>query len=108
MKLIAILTDALAFPPCQTVISRVVVWEGRRALRVELEHGLGPEAMCQKPTFVIPSSALSDCIVEVDILARRSRGAQRAAKASAGIAYRINGSARAFEAVYLRVLNGRQ
>ena len=70
---------------------------GRQALRVELEHGLGPEAMFQKPTFVITSAALSDGIVEVDILDRRSRGAQPAAKASAGIAYKIDGSARAYE-----------
>ena len=107
MERIAILTDVLAFAPCQRVISRAVVEQGRQALRVELQHGLGPEAMFQKPTFVITSTALSDGIVEVDILARRSRGALPASQASAGIAFRINGSARAFEAVYLCPVNGR-
>lgn len=107
MERIAILTDAFVFAPCQRVILRAVVAQGRQALRVELQHGLGPEAMFQKPTFVITSTALSDGIVEVDILTRRSRGALPASQASAGVAYRINGSARAFEAVYLCPVNGR-
>ena len=104
---IAILTDVLAFAPCQRIISCVVVWEGRQALRVALEHGLGPEAMFQKPTFVITSAARSDGIVEVDIMAWRSRGALPVAKASPGIAHKIDGSAGAYETVYMCLLNGR-
>lgn len=106
MERLAILTDVLAFAPCQRVISRAVVEQGRQALRVELEHGLGPDAMFEKPTFVITSTMMTDGIVEVDILARRSRRALPAAKVSAGIAYRINSSSRAFEAVYLCPMNG--
>ena len=106
MERIAVRTDVLAFAHCQHVISRVVVEQGRQALRVELAPGLGPEAVFQKPTFVITSAHLTDGIIEADVLARRSRNALPVSKASAGLAYRITGSGQVFEAVYLRPMNG--
>lgn len=106
MERIAIRTDVLAFAHCQHVISRAVVEQGRQALRVELAPGLGPEAVFQKPTFVITSAHLIDGIIEAGILARRSRNALPVSKASAGLACRITGSGQVFEAVYLRPMNG--
>jgi len=62
--------------------------------------------MFDKPTFVIAPATLTNGVVEVGILARLTPDAPPISWAFAGVAYRINAEATAFEAVYLRALNG--
>ena len=87
--------------------------DGRDALRVSLAdevvaHGTPDVDYIDAPTFVrIPHPFVTGTI-EVDILARLLPGAPDYARAFAGIAYRINGSADRFESVYVRPMNGRK
>lgn len=100
-------TDSLATAPRNRVTARSVVIQGRQALRVVLEPGLGSAEMIDKPTFVIVPVTLANGVIEVDILSRLVPDAPPIARGFAGIACRINPEASAFEAVYLRPLNGR-
>lgn len=100
-------TASLAMAPRNRVTSRTAVLHGRQALRVVLEPGLGPDEMIDKPTFVIVPVTLANGVIDVDILSRLVPDAPPISRGFAGLAYRINHDASAFEAVYLRPLNGR-
>lgn len=82
----------------------------RRALKVQLtdeaSNGRPGIDFIDMPTFAILPSSLRNGTISVGILGRLTRTAPDYARAFAGIAYRIVNDGDAFEAVYIRPLNG--
>jgi len=86
---------------------------GRPALRVALTDAVARDGQpgvdyVDQPTFVQIPADFRDGTLDVDILSRLTAAAPPDARAFAGLAYRITGDGDAFEAVYLRPLNGRK
>lgn len=80
---------------------------GRRALRVELDDrvtfgGRPGVDFVDQPTFVLLPVLLTDGLIEVDVLARLNGKGPDDARGFAGLAFHIQDSGDAFEAVYLR------
>ncbi len=94
-----------------SVTARPTEADGRRALRVELTdevtfHGSPGVDYVDQPTFVVLPVQFTTGAIEVDVLSRLNGKGPADARAFAGLAYRIDGSATSFESVYLRPLNG--
>ncbi len=85
---------------------------GHHALRVALtetaRRGRPGIDYVDQPTFVRIPAEFRDGTLQVDVLSRLTADAPADARAFAGLAYRVTGDVDAFEAVYLRPLNGRK
>lgn len=88
------------------------VIDGREAIRVELLEPISRDGVpdvdyVDMPTFLELPLAFEDGTISVDIRARLNGYWPEGARGFAGLAFRIQPDATAFESVYLRPTNGR-
>jgi hypothetical protein len=85
-------------------------WKARRALAVELtddEQARVLKSGGNGPTYAIVKHEFSDGIIEVDLAAELTGKGAAGARGFVGIAFHIEPAAEFYEAVYLRMTNGR-
>lgn len=107
------LTQLLPHAVQRSVSATPVELDGRDAVRVELlehisRHGTPDVDYVDMPTFLELPLQVEDATIEVDVLAQLNGFWPEGARGFAGLAYRIQPQAAAFEAVYLRPTNGRR
>lgn len=96
----------------RAVSAQQLRFQERDALRVELlpdvAAGIPDVDYVDMPTFVELPIEFRDGVVEVDVYAELNGLWPEGARGFAGLAYRIQADAAAFECVYLRPSNGRR
>jgi hypothetical protein len=99
--------DAVGTPRVRV---REAAWKGRNALAVELtddEQARVLKTGGNGPTYAVVRHDFADGVIEVDVAAELTGKGAPSARGFVGIAFHIDPAAERYEAVYLRMTNGR-
>lgn len=114
--------DSAAGLRLQNVAADVVVHQGRRAVRIRMSSGARDRLLAMTPAerdratktgatddylAVIEGSEFGDGVIEAEIAGAPQTGVFEGARGFVGIAFRVQGDLRTYDAFYLRPTNGR-
>jgi hypothetical protein len=92
------------------VVARNVRWSGKDCLAVELTDAEQARIVAgggaNGPTYAIVSPRFEDGVIEIDVAAELTERGQKDSRGFVGVAFHIDGDAKTYEAVYLRMANG--
>ena len=93
------------------VTAQAVTYQGRKALKVELTDTLQQKILqgqgSNNPAFAILATDFKDGVIEIDLAGELNGKGAPDARAFVGVAFHIPSDKSTYEAIYLRMTNGR-
>jgi hypothetical protein len=99
------ITEAGADPV--TIHTHVSDYRGRRAVRIVNEEGPSAGTSGAEVIAIVRSSDFRDGTIELDVAGAPRQGAKPGSRGFIGIAFRVQDGGQRYEALYLRMTNGR-
>lgn len=96
--------DDLTGLKARNVKTEMVIYKGRRALRVA---DAAPDAGDGERLVTLNGAAFQDGVIEIDLTGEPGPGAREGARGFVGVAFRVASEAKRYECFYLRPTNGR-